>query len=112
MKGETVERKREFRKATPEERERLKQARAEADAELPDMLERAARRRQAMAEQNVSGQLRRAIAEDGWRYEELSAQAGITVAELADFMTGDVALPSTAVDRLAELVHQKLVTAE
>lgn len=86
--------------------------RAEADAELREMLERAARRRAALAEQNVSGQLRRAIAASGSHYEALCAQSGITFDQLTDFMAGDAALTSRDVDRLAELVHQQRLAAE
>ncbi len=102
---------REFRESTQASRESHQKMLAEAEAALPGFLERAERRREAMGEQNVSGQLRRAIAEDGFRYGELAKLAGITPQELADFMTGDIALPSTVVDRLAEATHQKLVSA-
>lgn len=92
--------------------EELQRLRAAADAELPELLERAERRRRAMEEQSISGQLRRVIAEDGFRYQALAAAAGITAQEISDFVTGDIALPSTAVDRLAAEMHQKLVAAE
>jgi hypothetical protein len=92
--------------------EELQRLRAAADAELPEFIERAERRRRAMEEQNVSGQLRRAIADDGFRFQALAAAAGVSTQEIADFMTGDIALPSTAVDLLAAEMHQKLVAAD
>ena len=83
----------------------LKRLRAIADAERPETIAWARRCGEAMQEQSVSGQLRRAIAADGFRYEELAAVTGIPADDLSDFMAGDLVLTSTAVDRLAAEMH-------
>jgi hypothetical protein len=94
---------------TPEE---VDQIDAEIVAELPELLERAKRRQKALAESSVSGQLRRAIRASSLRLTEVCRATEITRRQLADFMTGDSPLPSTAVDRLAALVHHQLTPAE
>jgi len=94
---------------TPEEVDRID---AEIAAELPEISARADRRQRALAEPNVSGQLRRAIRESSLHFMAICRSTGITHRQLADFMTGDEPLPSTAVDRLAALVHHQLKPVE
>ncbi|HUQ68689.1 MAG TPA: hypothetical protein VM165_04150 [Planctomycetaceae bacterium] len=80
-------------------------------AEMPQLLERDRRRQIAMSDNSISGQLRRAISQSRLRYEPLALEAGVSFEELADFMAGDAPLPSTAIDRLAAVLHQTLVPA-
>jgi hypothetical protein len=79
--------------------------------ELPDLVRRAQLREAAMAEQTLSGELRRALVAAGIRQESAAVEAGITLPEYADWMTGVAPLPSTAIDRLASLIHAHLQPA-
>jgi len=76
--------------------------------ELPDLMQRAERREAAIAEDTLSGQLRRALLSAEIRQERAAAEAGVTAREYADWMAGDAPLPSTAFDRLAAMVHHHL----
>jgi hypothetical protein len=93
----------------PDDLEQFDQA---IQAEMPALLEQDRRRHAALQENNISGQLRRVISGRRMRYEELARQAGISFEQLAEFMAGDAPLPSTAIDRLASLVHHQLVPTE
>lgn len=100
---------REVHISTPEEREQNRLRRERAIAEIPEFLARAERREQALREQSVSGQLRRAIAESRLPYQILSKQSGVELVALADFMTGDAPLDSAAFARLAAALGYELV---
>lgn len=96
---------------TPLTEAELDRIEAEVTDELPDLLQRAARRNMAIAENTLSGQLRRALISAQIRQEHAAVEAGITTRQFADWMTGDAPLPSTALDRLAALVHHQLQPA-
>ncbi len=80
--------------------------------ELPDLVAQDQRRIDARKENTVSGQLRRALHEAGIRQRDAAAAAGISVKKYAAWTAGDAAMPTTAFDRLAELVHLHLSPAE
>ncbi|MGH7201445.1 MAG: helix-turn-helix domain-containing protein [Planctomycetaceae bacterium] len=102
------EARRIHRELTEDERSRLQQARAEVEREKPQIIERGRRIRQAVEEDTVSGQLRRAMAESELRTEELAEQVGIDRQSLADFMAGDSTLDSDTLSRIAALVGYEL----
>ena len=83
----------------------------QVQADMPEMLERQGRKRIALQEQSVSGQLRRAIHESKLLYPQLSRLSGVSMQELDDFMTGE--LVSTKVfDRLAAAINYQLTPVE
>lgn len=102
---------REIHIATPEEREQNRKRRERAAAEIPEFLARAEQRARATQEQGVNGQLRRAIAGSGLVYQELTAQSGVELGNLADFMTGNAPLSSDDFARLAAVLRYELVPA-
>lgn len=75
-------------------------------AELPELLERATRRRLAIKEDSISGQLRRALA--GRQLKEIAKLAQVDVTIVADWFSGDASLPSNAIDRIAHELHLTL----
>lgn len=81
-------------------------------SELPDLVAQDQRRVDARKENTVSGQLRRALHEAGIRQRDTAAAAGVSVKVYADWMAGDAPMPTTAFDRLAELVHLHLSPAD
>ncbi len=81
-------------------------------AELPDLVAQDQRRVDARKENTVSGQLRRALHEAGIRQRDGAAAAGISIKEYAAWTAGDAPMPTTAFDRLAELVHLHLSPAD
>ena len=102
--------RRVHRELTPDEQERLRVAREEAEADRPRMIERAHQLEAAIREETVSGQLRQAIALSQIQYADLARHASITPRELADFMVGEAQLTSDAFDRLAALLGCRLVS--
>lgn len=84
---------------------------AAIEGELPELTRRSDQREQAIAENTLSGELRRALLAAGIRQEAAALEAGITVRQYADWMTGVAPLPSTALDQLASLVHVHLQVA-
>jgi hypothetical protein len=80
-------------------------------AETPELLERARRRKAALDEMTISGQLRRAIRSSGLRYRDLCLASGLTREQLDDFMTGDP-VPATVVDALATALSYELSRME
>lgn len=80
-------------------------------AELPDLMRRAKLRESAIAENTLSGELRRALLAAGIRQESAANEAGVSLIQYADWMSGVAPLPSTALDRLASLIHVHLQPA-
>ena len=80
-------------------------------AELPALLEQSERLHEAMQEETLSGQLRRAIHHSGRPLSRIAADAGITARQLTDFLTGGRTLRSDALDRLTAAVGAQLVVA-
>jgi hypothetical protein len=86
--------------------EQIEQVEAEIAAELPELLARADRREAAMKEESVSGRLRRALRTRPVR--DVAVIAGVDDRTLADWMCGDISLPSDAIDRLARELNLNL----
>lgn len=103
------EARRIHREFTPEERARWEQARDEAERELPDLLDRAKRRADALAEPTMSGQLRRAIKASELGLRDIAEEIGTSPVELSAFMCGDQPLSSDVLDSLAALLGYELV---
>lgn len=101
--------RRVYRDLTPEEAERLQMAREQAQAEMPDILQRADKLEAALREETVSGQLRQAVVASRLQYVDLARHAEISAQILADFMVGEAELNSAAFDRLAEVLGCRLV---
>jgi hypothetical protein len=99
----------EHKGSSPEEMRRL---RAQAEAERHETIAKSERCIEAMQEESISGQLRRAIAANGFRYSALEQATGIEAADISDFMSGDMELSSSRIDRLAAALHQQLVATE
>jgi hypothetical protein len=68
----------------------------------------AEKRRAALEEPTVSGQLRRAIVDSGWERREPAERLGIDAGEFARFLVGAGSLNSDTVDQLAALLYQEL----
>jgi hypothetical protein len=103
------EARRTHREFTPEERAHWEQARDEAERELPEVLDRAKRRTEALMEPTMSGQIRRAIQASEFNLSELADRIGISPVELSGFMSGDQPLSSDVLDSLAALLGYELV---
>jgi hypothetical protein len=86
---------------TPELRQRWQQARDETEKELPELLELGKRMREASREDTLSGHLRRAIHRSRRGLAELAAAAGVRLADLNEFLSGERTLRSDVLDRLA-----------
>jgi len=97
------------RPLTDEEAAELQCQVDQAEAERPDMIDRDRRRRAALQEPGVAGQLRRAIAAAGIRSPELAQRAGIPLAALSDFLAGDAPLDTDTAARLADVLRYELV---
>ena len=89
----------------------IEQFEAAIRLELPELTRRAEQREIAIAEKTLSGELRRALLAAGIRQEAAALEAGVTVRQYADWMTGVAPLPSTALDQLASLIHGHLQVA-
>ncbi len=89
----------------------LEQLDTAVQVELPDLMHRASQREYAIAENTLSGELRRALLAAGIRQELAANEAGVSLIQYADWMTGVAPLPSTALDRLASLIHVHLEPA-
>ena len=87
-----------------DERERLRVQRAAIADELPDMIQRDQMRKEAHEEQTLSGELRRAVHASRHSLATIATQAGITLIQLDDFLTGERSLRSDVMDRLAGAV--------
>lgn len=85
---------------TPEDRERLCRLQELVKEELPELLDKPQRLRDAAAEKTFSGSLRKAIQTSELSLMEIVRRADIELLDLNSFMTGDATLPSDAIDRL------------
>jgi hypothetical protein len=90
------------------ELKRLKEARALIAKELPELIARDKRMKEASEESTVSGGLRRLIHASELSLIQIAARVGIPPLLLADFLTGDRTLRSDVIDRLAESVGYDL----
>lgn len=89
------------RELTPEERASLVRKRARIAKELPDLIERDQMRKEAQEEPTLSGEMRRAIHGSNQSLAAIASQAGITLVQLDEFLTGERTLRSDVLDRLA-----------
>lgn len=94
---------------TPEQQARLQQQRALIAAERPQLQAKLERMHEAKQEPSLSGQLRQAIHHSGMLITQVAAEAGITIQQLSEFLTGDRTLRSDVLDRLAAIVGGSLV---
>jgi len=84
----------------PELLSQMERDRELIDGELPDLIQRNARMREAAAEETLCGHLRRAIHQSRRPLGELAGEAGISTAVLCDFLEGERTLRSDVLDRL------------
>ena len=93
---------------TPEQRERWERAVEEEQRGRAENVARLPRLRAALEEDNISGQLRRAIVAGGLSLPQLAKQAAVPVETLDDFMAGDAPLDSDALARVAAVLGYEL----
>ena len=93
---------------TPEERDRWQHAVEEELNARADNLARLPRLRAALEEDNVSGQLRRAIVAGAMPLPVPASRAAVPVRVLDDFMAGDAPLDSDALARIATVLGYEL----
>jgi hypothetical protein len=93
---------------TAAEEDRLRRHREQVAAELPDLVIRDRMRRQAREEPTLSGELRRAIHASELSLRSLAEQARISPLLLDQFLTGEQAIGSDALDRLANVLGYRL----
>jgi hypothetical protein len=85
----------------------LKQLRSDREkiaGELPELLERGKRLKDAAAEDSLSGHLRRAVHGSGQPLKSIASAAGLDHFALCDFLEGTRTLQSDVLDRLAQAV--------
>lgn len=93
---------------SPAETERLDRLRELVATELPELLEKPEKLRSAAGELTLSGELRRAIRTSELSLMEIVRRSEIEPLALDSFLTGDVTLPSDAMDRLAKTLGYEL----
>jgi len=95
----------------PDHLARLEQARKEIAAELPDLVARERRMREAAEENTFSGELRRAIHGGDRDLISLAKLVGTTPVHLSEFLAGDRTLRSDVLDRLVSALGARLVVS-
>jgi hypothetical protein len=96
------------RQLSAEEQERLQRQREQIAGELPDLVARDRMRKEAREEATLSGELRRAVHACTLPLSAIAAQAGITLSQLDEFLTGERTLRSDVLDRLAVVLGFQL----
>jgi hypothetical protein len=96
---------------TPEHLADIQQAREHIVAELPDLVARERRMREAAEENTFSGELRRAIHAGDRDLVSLAELVGTTPIHLSEFLAGDRTLRSDGLDRLVSVLGARLVVA-
>ncbi|MGD9855466.1 MAG: hypothetical protein AB7U20_11020 [Planctomycetaceae bacterium] len=89
---------------TPEQRAEWERAVTEEEADRPANMARLKRMDGAIAEESLSGEVRRAIRDARRPYITLAAEVGVTPQQLLDFRSGDAPLSSDALDRLIDVL--------
>lgn len=84
---------------------RLDRDRKLIESELPELLERDNRMREAAVENTLCGHLRQAIHQSKRPLREIARDAGISSDFLCDFLEGERTLRSDVLDRLALAVQ-------
>ena len=95
----------------PDHLARLEEARKKIAAELPDLVARERRMREAAEENTFSGQLRRAIHGGDRDLISLAELVGTTPGPLSEFLAGDRTLRSDVLDRLVSALGARLVVS-
>jgi hypothetical protein len=93
--------RRVYRQFTPQERERWLKARAEIEAELPELIAKGRILKEAAAEPTLSGVVRRAVHRTGLNLPKVAKEAGLTESQVHEFLLGERTLRSDVLDRLA-----------
>jgi hypothetical protein len=96
-----------YRQFTPEERARWEQARDEALAMRPQLIEKGRRLREASQEPTFSGALRTAIHQSPKPLPVIASEAGMDVLQLDEFLMGERTLRSDAIDRLIQVLGMR-----
>jgi hypothetical protein len=99
-----------YGKQSPVSKRQLDKWRAQIAEELPDLIRRNRLADDARKQKTLSGRLRRAVHEYPLSPMKIAEKAGISWAELDDFLTGEKSLQSDVLDRLAMAVKLKLPT--
>jgi hypothetical protein len=95
----------------PDHLARLEQARKKIAAEIPDLVARERRMREAAEENTFSGELRRAIHGGDRDLISLAELVGTTSVHLSAFLAGDRTLRSDVLDRLVSALGARLVVS-
>jgi len=90
------------RDLSAQERSKLRRNRRRIAEELSDLAARDQMRKEAGAEQTLSGELRRAIHASPQSLLEIAQEAGIPPVALDEFLTGERTLRSDVLDRLTK----------
>ena len=96
------------REVTPAERTRLQELREQVAAEMPEMTARDQLRKEARDEATLSGELRRTIHASQLSLTAIATRAGIDPIVLDEFLTGERTLRSDVMDRLANVLNDRL----
>jgi len=97
---------------TPAQKRHIKKVRALIAEELPDLIRRNQMAHDARKEKTFSGALRRAVHQYPLSPMKIAERAGLSWAELDDFLTAETTLPSDAIDRLVKVLKLKLPTSK
>jgi hypothetical protein len=89
---------------TPAEIDRLRMLRESIAKELPDLIARDQLRKAAREERSISGAVRDAIHRSDLPLHAIATKAGLSPVELDEFLTGERALRSDTLDRLAAVI--------
>lgn len=87
-----------------EKRAEIRRSWPQLDAELPDMIKRMDRLREAAEEQSLCGQLRQAVHRSGLTLNEVAERIGLHPDVLSDWLQGIHNLRSDVMDRIAQAV--------
>ena len=93
----------------PEHQARIAKAREQIAGEMPELIARERRMREAAEENTFSGGLRRAIHASERDLIALAEIVGISPIQLSEFLTGERTLRSDVLDRLVAAVGARLV---
>ncbi len=94
---------------SPAEAARLDALAAEIEARKDEIIERIERADAASQEDNLAGQLRRAIYASGIRPDLLASEAGLELETFLAFQVGEAELPMAAFERLAKRLGMTIV---
>jgi hypothetical protein len=93
---------------TPAQNRDLKKKRKLIEKELPELIRRDQQAHDAQKENTICGTVRRAVPTCGILLPDLARRAALDMGDIADFLCGEKALPSDAIDRLVKVLKLKL----